>query len=97
MQQHLVKISGFESENFNQLHRGTNLDPFLPLLQTSAAYVLFYRQRDTRALRKSVSMDQSCEMHADDEPDDVMEADTKADKDEGMVGGGLTLQCTSQK
>ena len=55
---------------------------------TSAAYVLFYRQRDTRALRKSVSMDQSCELAAVDEPDDVMEADTKGDKDEGMEDDG---------
>jgi len=40
-------------------------------------------------------MDQSCELAAVDEPDDVMEADTKGDKDEGMVGGELTLQCAS--
>lgn len=48
-------------------------------------------------MRKSVSMDQSCELAAVDEPDDVMEEDTKADKDEGMVGGDLTFQCASHK
>lgn len=42
-------------------------------------------------------MDQSCELAAVDEPDDVMEEDTKADKDEGMVGGDLTFQCASHK
>lgn len=64
----------------------------LILLQTSAAYVLFYRQRDTRALRKSVSMDQSCESLPVDVPDDAMEAETKADEegDQGMVSVGLS-------
>lgn len=54
---------------------------------------MFYRQRDTRALRKSVSMDQSCELPAD-VPDDAMEAETKADnKEEGMVSGGPDIGC----
>ena len=40
-------------------------------------------------------MDQSCELAA--EADDIMDAEMKMDEDEGMVGGDLTLQCTSHR
>ena len=45
-------------------------------------------------MRKSVSMDQSCEISPEDVPDDAMEAEAKEDKDDGMVSNSdVCLHC----